>query len=185
MLYNLREADTRVKWLVTCLLATFGVTYLFGSWMVALFAGFTPHAVAVTYASPEMSMSMPMPPMTTMTEEHPMQMGQFASQEVHTIDRNLLIEDTHVHMPMYGIIAAALSIVVLGLDLKRAGSFTLITLLFAAPWLNFGGMWLTKLVSPQLASLTLLGGYVMAFDFTVITSIAMWQMWRPRRGETK
>ena len=58
MLYDLRQADPRLKWLVTCLLATFGLAYLFGGWMVGLFAGFTPHAVAATYASAEMHMAI-------------------------------------------------------------------------------------------------------------------------------
>src|SRR5438093_13765152 len=41
MVYDLRHADTRLRWLVTCLLGTFGVAYLFGAWMVGLYAGFT------------------------------------------------------------------------------------------------------------------------------------------------
>jgi len=186
MVYDLRHADTRVKWLVTCLLATFGVTYLFGSWMVGLYAGFTPHDIAVTYASPEMNMAtMAMPPESTTVSEHAMSMSEMGATEAYTVDRKLLVQDTHVHMPMYGLIATCLSIIVLGLDMKRKNTFTLITLLFAAPWVNFGGMWLTKLVSGKLAALTLLGGYIMAFDLTVVTAIAMWQMWMPaRKGET-
>src|SRR2546422_8566743 len=36
MLYDLRHADARIKWLVTCLLATLGLSYVFGALMVAL-----------------------------------------------------------------------------------------------------------------------------------------------------
>jgi hypothetical protein len=50
MLYDLRRADIRIKWLVTCLLATLGLSYVFGALMVALYAGFTPQRVAATYA---------------------------------------------------------------------------------------------------------------------------------------
>jgi hypothetical protein len=180
MLYDLRRADPRVKWLVTCLLATFGLAYLFGGWMVGLYGGFTPHAVAVTYASPEMSMSMP--PMSTMMVEHPMQMQQFAAEMPHTVDRDLLVQDTHVHVPMYGMIAAALSLVVLGLGLAPRWGYALITLLFAAPWLDFAGMWLTKLVSSRLAVLTVAGGWAMGLAYTIVAGIAMWQMWRPTPG---
>ena len=141
MPYNLRRADPRVKWLVTCLLATFGLSYLFGGWMVALFAGFTPRSVALTYAAPEMH--MPMPPGKTVVVERPMTLPEFGSEDHHTVDRNLLIQDTHVHVPMYGVIAGALSLVVLGLDLPAIWGYGLITLLFAAPWLAFAGMWLT------------------------------------------
>ncbi|MGE5142792.1 MAG: hypothetical protein ACM3OA_05075, partial [Acidobacteriota bacterium] len=76
MLYDLRRAIPQVKWLITCLLATFGLAYLFGSAMVALYAGFTPARVAATYAG--RSMTMPMPPETTVTVEQPMRMEDFA-----------------------------------------------------------------------------------------------------------
>src|SRR2546425_4883429 len=48
MSYDLRRADARIKWLVTCLLATLGLSYVFGAVMVALYAGFTPARVAAT-----------------------------------------------------------------------------------------------------------------------------------------
>ncbi len=180
MLYDLRCADARIKWLVTCLLATLGLSYLFGALMVSLYAGFTPARVAATYAGPEMS--MPMPPETTMVVNRPMSMADFASPEVHTVDTNLLIQDTHVHVPMYGVIAAALGVVVLGLSLRRVWGFGLITLLFAAPWLDFGGMWLTKFVSPRFAILTLLGGWAMGVGYLVVTTLAVYQMWRSPKG---
>src|SRR5947209_14341871 len=69
MLYDLRRAALPIKWLVTCLLATLGLSYLFGALMISLYAGFTPQRVAATYAGPEMSMRMP--PETTMVVEHP------------------------------------------------------------------------------------------------------------------
>ena len=180
MLYDLRQADGRVKWLVTCLLATFGLAYLFGGWMVALFAGFTPHEVAVTYASPEMHMAMP--PGNTAVMEHSMTLEDIGSEEHYTVDRNLLVQDTHVHVPIYGLIAAALSLVVLGLDLPHGWGYALITLLFAAPWLDFAGMWLTKLVSSRLAVLTVAGGWAMGLAYTIVTGVALWQMWRPTPG---
>ncbi len=175
MLYDLRRADASIKWLVTCLLATFGLSYLFGALMVALYAGFTPQRVAATYAGPEMS--MPMPPDTTMIVEHPMSMAEFARPETHAVDTNLLIQDSHVHVPMYGVIAAALSLVVVGLSLERVWALGLITLLFAAPWLDFAGLWLTKFVSPQFAIVTLIGGWAMAAGYAIVAALAVKQMW--------
>src|SRR5690242_21507417 len=131
MLYELRRMEGPIKWLVTCLLATLGLSYVFGALMVSLYAGFTPARVAATYAGPEMS--MPMPPETTVVVEHSMSMADFARPEVHAVDTNLLIQDTHVHVPMYGVIAAALSLVVAGLLLARRWAFGLITPLFGAP----------------------------------------------------
>jgi hypothetical protein len=98
------------------------------------------------------------------------------------VDLELLIQDTHVHMPMYGILAACLSVIVLGLALPRWAGFALITLLFAAPWLDFAGMWLTKFASPRFAIITVAGGWAMALGYTLVAALAMWQMWRPRSG---
>jgi len=161
MLYDLRRADVRIKWLVTGLLATLGLSYVFGAVMVALYAGFTPQSVAATYAGPEMSMSM----------------ADFAKPQVHTVDTNLLIQDTHVHVPMYGLIAAALGVVVAGLSLPRRWALGLIVLLFAAPWLDFAGMWLTKLASPRFAIMTLAGGWAMGGAYLIIAALAVHQMW--------
>jgi hypothetical protein len=180
MVYDLRRADVRVKWLVTCLLATLGIAYLFGAWMVGLYAGFTPQSVAATYG--ESPMTMHMPPDTTVVLQHPVTLGELGGEEHHTVDRDLLIQDTHVHVPMYGVIAAALSLVVLGLALPRWAGLGLITLLFAAPWLDFAGMWLTKLASPAFATVTLLGGWAMGVGYALVTSIALWTIWRPTRG---
>src|SRR6266487_548918 len=106
MLYDLRRADVRIKWLVTGLLATLGLSYVFGAVMVALYAGFTPRSVAATYAGPEMSMAMP--PETAVVVQRPMSVTDFASAGVHTVDTSLLIQDTHVDVPVYGLSAAAL-----------------------------------------------------------------------------
>src|SRR5213075_1749406 len=101
MLYDLRNSDVRVRWLVTLLLATLGTSYLFGAWMVALYAGFSPRKVAETYGrAGEAPMTMPMPPETTMVSEHAVSMAEMG-EEMHHVDMNLLVEDTHVHMPMY------------------------------------------------------------------------------------
>ena len=181
MIYDLRRADGAVKWLVTCLLATFGIAYAFGAWMVGLYAGFTPQSVAATYAEPEMA--MPMPPDTSMVVHRRVTLSELAmADEHHTVDRDLLVQDTHVHVPMYGVIAAALSLIVLGLALPRWSAVALITLLFAAPWLDFAGMWLTKLASPGFAAVTLLGGWAMGAGWAIVTGLACWQMWVSQRG---
>src|SRR2546429_8361482 len=171
MLYDLRRTDVRIKWLVTGLLATLGLSYVFGAAMVALYAGFTPQSVAATYAGPEMSMSMP--PETTIVVQRPMSMADFAKPQVHTVDTNLLIQDTHVHVPMYGLIAAALGIVVAGLSLPRRWALGLIVLLFAAPWLDFAGMWLTKLAAPRFTGVTLARARAMAGAHLHVPAVAV------------
>jgi len=181
VLYDLRRSDARVRWLVTLLLATLGVAYVFGAWMVGMYAGFTPRSVAATYVEPSM-MNMSMPAETTTVVEHDVTLEDMGHEEQHQVDRALLIQDTHVHVPMYGVIAALLSIVALGLAIPRWMGFALITLLFAAPWLDFMGMWLTKLASPRFAIVTLAGGWAMGLGYTIVAALAFWQMWRPEKG---
>ena len=130
MLYDLRHSDLRVRWLVTLLLATLGASYLFGAWMVALYAGFSPKAVAQTYGpAGEAPMAMQMPPDTTMVTERVVSMAEMG-EEQHHVDMNLLVQDTHVHMPMYAVIAAGLSVIVLGLPVSRSIGLAIIALLY-------------------------------------------------------
>jgi hypothetical protein len=112
--------------------------------------------------------------------EHAMPMSAFDaedSMEVHLVDTKLLVQDTHVHVPMYGVIAAVLSFVVLGLGLTPRWGFGLITLLFSAPWLDFAGMWLTKLASPRFAVLAVAGGFAMGAGYTIVAILALRRMW--------
>ncbi len=177
MLYDLRQSDVRVRWLVTLLLATLGASYLFGAWMVGLYAGYSPRKVAETYGpAGEMPMTMQMPPETTMVTEQPISMAEMG-EEQHHVDRDLLVQDTHVHMPMYAVIAACLSVIALGLAMPRWAGLAIIALLFAAPWLDFAGMWLTKLASPGFAIVTLAGGWAMALGYVIVAAIATYQMW--------
>ena len=177
MLYDLRQSDVRVRWLVTLLLATLGASYLFGAWMVGLYAGYSPRKVAETYGpAGEMPMTMQMPPETTMVTEQPISMAEMG-EEQHHVDRDLLVQDTHVHMPMYAVIAACLSVIALGLAMPRWAGLAIIALLFAAPWLDFAGMWLTKLASPRFAIVTLAGGWAMALGYAIVAALATYQMW--------
>lgn len=177
MLYDLRRSDLRVRWLVTLLLATLGVSYLFGAWMVGLYAGFSTSAVAETYGPlGEAPMAMPMPPETTLVTERPISLAEMEAEH-HHVDLDLLVQDTHVHMPMYAVIAAALSVIALGLAMPSWASLSIILLLFAAPWLDFAGMWLTKLASPRFAIVTLVGGWTMALGYVIVATLATYQMW--------
>src|SRR3989442_10848334 len=53
---------------------------------------------------------------------------------------------------------------------SRWVGLAIITLLFAAPWLDFAGMWLTKVASPRFAIVTLAGGWAMALGYTIVRS---------------
>ena len=70
-----------------------------------------------------------------------------------------------------------MSVIVLGLALPRWAALWIIALLFAAPWLDFAGMWLTKLASPRFAIVTLAGGWAMALGYVIVAALAAYQMW--------
>ena len=151
------------------------------AWLAAACAGNPSSTTGPASTSPaphptETSMMMQMPPETTMVTERPVSMAEMG-EEQHHVDMNLLVQDTHVHMPMYAVIAAALSVIVLGLAVSRGVGLAIIALLFAAPWLDFAGMWLTKLSSPRFALVTLAGGWAMALGYTVVAALATYQMW--------
>ena len=75
-----------------------------------------------------------------------------------------------------------LALVVLGLPLSRRWGLGLILLLFAAPWLDFAGMWLTKFASPHFAVATLMGGWAMGVGYLAVTLLACKAMWFSRAG---
>jgi hypothetical protein len=177
MVYDLARSDTRVRLLVTLLLLTFGASYAFGAWMVGIYAGFGPKGVAETFGpAGERPMAMQMPPESTTVMEHAITPADL-EEEHHHVDLELLVQDTHVHLPMYAILAACLAVIALGLALPRWAGFALIMLLFAAPWLDFAGMWLTKLAAPGFAILTVAGGWAMALGYIIVAALATYQMW--------
>jgi hypothetical protein len=73
-----------------------------------------------------------------------------------------------------------LGVVVAGLSLSRRWALGLIGLLFAAPWLDFAGMWLTKFASPRFAIVTLAGGWAMGIAYFIVAALAVHQMWLSR-----
>jgi hypothetical protein len=72
-------------------------------------------------------------------------------------------------------------VIALGLAIPRWAGLTIIGILFSAPWLDFAGMWLTKLSSPRFAIVTLAGGWAMALGYTIVAALALWQMWLGRK----
>ena len=180
MLYDLRHSDLRVRWLVTLLLATLGTSYLFGAWMVALYAGFSPRKVAETYGpAGEAVMAMQMPPETTMVNERPVSMAEMG-EEMHHVDRDLLVQDSHVHIPAYAMTAAFLALIVFGLRLSSRARVALILLAFAAPFLDFVGLWGAHLSSGAgvgWGAVAVAGGFLMGLVYLVVLLLTLSQCW--------
>jgi hypothetical protein len=190
---RLREAPFEVRLAATLFLLLLGVADAFGAWEVKNFAGFTPRTVAATVAAePEDSamppMSMPGPghaEAATKVEEHPVDLSALDRRH-HTIGRDLLVQDTHVHIPVYALTAAALSLLVFGLRLSSRTRSALVLLAFAAPFADFVGLWGAQLC-PRLAvpfgALTVAGGFAMGLAYLFVLVLTLAQCWFSRSQE--
>ncbi|MFQ5703251.1 MAG: hypothetical protein ACE5HT_04440 [Gemmatimonadales bacterium] len=170
----LTAAPLSVKWAVTLFLGSIGIAYVFGVLMVTLWVGLTPEKVAQAYRPPQPSAA---PEQLQLTEQ-PIDLDEaLGEEEVHQIDERLLIQDTHVHVPMYALIALALSAISVGLRGPSRMKIVLVFALFLGPIIDFLGMWLTRLVASGFSYLTLAGGWLMAASYAVVAGAALWQMW--------
>ena len=105
----------------------------------------------------------------------------------HHIDRELLVQDSHVHIPAYAMTAAFLSLIVLGLRLSSRARAALIVLAFAAPFLDFFGLWAANLwsgVGVVWGAVAVAGGFLMGLVYLVILVFTLRQCWFRRQGET-
>jgi hypothetical protein len=178
-LYRLAGAPRAARWAVTLYLALIGTAYAFGLAMVVLWSGLTPQQLVRTYRQPKAGVAGEQ----AQVSEQPIDLNQALAEEaVHQIDTRLLVQDTHVHVPVYALIALSLCAVALGLRWRAGFELVLVFALFSAPLLDFVGMWLTKFVADGFAYLTLLGGWLMAASYLVVAVTAIRQIWFERRG---
>jgi hypothetical protein len=101
-------------------------------------------------------------------------------QPTHRITRDLLVQDTHVHVPVYAMTAAFLALVVFGLRLSSRVRVALVLCAFAAPFLDFAGLWGAHLFPGRGAifgALAVGGGFAMGICYLVVFVIAMVQLW--------
>ena len=73
----------------------------------------------------------------------PLDLGKVPEMQ-HTVDTNLLIQDSHIHIMIYAIVAALLTLIILGLDWPAWWRDTVIVAAFATGALDFAGQWLMK-----------------------------------------
>jgi len=180
---KLPESAFEVRLATTLFLLMLGIADAFGAWEVRNFASFTPRGVAETVA-PAGRHEMTMECCSTSTaSEIPLNPESLNARE-HRIDRDLLVQDTHVHVPVYAITAALLSLVVLGLRLSSRARSILVTSLFAAPFLDFAGLWgahLSPKAGVSFGALAVAGGFAMAAAYVVVLAVAIVQLWWSRK----
>jgi hypothetical protein len=167
----------------TLFLLLLGLADLFGAWQVRNFAAFSPKGVAAAVgARGHHAMTMDRGGVST-AAEIPIEPDSLNRSE-HHIDRQLLVQDSHVHIPAYAMAAALLALVVLGLDLSSKNRGLLVGLLFAAPFCDFAGLWGAHLVPAAalaFGALAVAGGFAMGAAYLIVLVIAADQLWIRRK----
>jgi hypothetical protein len=182
MMGRLPDSPREVRWAVTLFLALLGVADVFGGLEVRNFASFTPAGTAATVAPEKEEPMMSCPVCGTMEMEHPVDLGSLDHPH-HVINRELLVQDTHVHIPVYAMAAAFLTFIICGLRFSSRTRMILITLAFAAPLLDFVGLWGAHLV-PQagtfFGALAVGGGLTMGLVYFAVLVPTLIQCWGRR-----
>ncbi len=176
---KLPQSAIETRLTATLFLLLLGVANLFGAWQVKNFASFSPAGVAATVA-PEAHHDMTMACcQTSAAEEKPVDLAMLDHPR-HQVSRELLVQDTHVHVPVYAISAALLSMIVLGLVLPSGARVALVLCSFAAPFLDFAGLWGAHLF-PSKGTLfglfAVAGGFAMGLAYLVVLVLTLAQCW--------
>jgi hypothetical protein len=163
-LYSLRRADFSVRLAVILFQLVLGYGYLFAFLMVKQWAGLTPTDVSATYAPPvDLDSSM----LQSRSRTQPLDLNAMP-EERHHVDTRLLIQDSHIHLVMFGLVAALETLIILGLGWPAWWRNTVIVAAFASGALDFSGQWLIKLGTGGFAVLTIAAGWLMAAVYLAV-----------------
>ena len=97
----------------------------------------------------------------------PLDLGQVPEMK-HTVDTNTLIQDSHIHIMIYAIISALLTLIILGLDWPAWWRDTVIVASFGFGALDFAGQWLIKFGLGGFAWLTIASGWGMSLVYLIV-----------------
>ena len=170
------QAPFEARLAATLFLLLLGLADVFGALQVRQFAAFTPNGVAEAVG----------PSSHTHGAERPVTVESLNAPS-HHIDRELLVQDSHVHIPAYAMTAAFLSLIVFGLRLSSKRRTTLVGAAFAAPAIDFVGLWGAHLASSGgrlWAVAALAGGFGMALVYLAVLIITIRQCWFDRKDRS-
>jgi len=176
---KLPEGPLEARLAATLFLLLLGLANVFGAWEVRNFSAFTPRGVAATLKAETRTGPETHAGHQTMITEQPVTPEEIDAPR-HQIDRELLVQDSHIHIPAYALTAAALAAIVLGLRLHARVRIVLILAAFGAPFLDFAGLWGAHLfpdAGAAWACLAIAGGFLMGFVYLAVTAITLFQCW--------
>jgi hypothetical protein len=165
-LYSLRHANRSVKLGALLFLLVLGYSYVFAFLMVKTWSGLTPARVAATYVPAPGVDETRMATQSRATEQ-PLDLGEMPEMQ-HTVDTDQLIQDSHIHIMIYAIVAALLTLIILGLDWSARWRDTVIVAAFGFGALDFAGQWLMKFGLGGFAWLTIVSGWGMSLIYLIV-----------------
>ena len=167
-LYSLRQANGSVKLAAVLFQAVLGYAYVFAFLMVQHWTGLTPSDVSATYV-PAPVVTDAQRPVESRSTTQALDFSRLeAESERHTVDTQLLIQDSHIHIMMYAIVAALQALIILGLEWPAPWRNTMIGAAFGFGALDFAGQWLMKAGIGGFAWLTLVSGWGMALVYIIV-----------------
>jgi hypothetical protein len=165
-LYRLRDAPRSVKLAAVLFLLVLGYSYIFAFLMVKTWSGLSASDVQATYV-PKPAMNMEAMPEHSTSAEQPLDLKAVPEMK-HTVDTNLLIQDSHIHIMIYAIVAALQSLIIFGLGWPDWFRDWMIVAAFGFGALDFAGQWLMKANLPGFAWLTILSGWGMSLVYLIV-----------------
>ncbi len=165
-LYSLRKADFSVRLGAILFMLVLGYSYLFAFLMVRQWAGLTPSQVAQTYVPAE-AVNESTLPQQSQSSTQALDLGSMGEM-VHQVDTQLLIQDSHIHIMIYAIVAALQTLVILGLEWSAPWRNTVITAAFGFGAMDFAGQWLMKAGIGGFAWLTITSGWGMSLVYLTV-----------------
>lgn len=177
-LYSLRRANFSVRLGAVLFLLLLGYSYVFAFLMVRHWAGLTPSTVGSVYV-PRPALEESTMEMQSQSATQPLDFSTLAHAQ-HQVDTDLLIQDSHIHLMIYAIVAALQTLIILGLEWKPGWRNTVITAAFVSGGLDFAGQWLMKAGIGGFAWLTIASGWTMAAVYLIVLTGTLLAL-RPRR----
>ena len=166
-LYSLRRADRSVKLAVSLFLIVLGCAYVFAFLMVRTWAGLTPDRIAATYA-PARPVDERSLPTTSSARTELLDLDAMGDEHTHVVDTRLLIQDSHVHILLYGIVASLETLILFGIAWPPWWRDTVIVAAFASGLFDFCGQWLVKAGLPAFTWLIITSGWAMAAVYLIV-----------------
>jgi hypothetical protein len=181
-LYSLRNADRSVKLGAVLFLLVLGYAYVFAFFMVRHWSGLTPTDVAATYVPASAIEESALPEQSHATTQ-PLDLGTMPPER-HTVDTPLLIQDSHIHIMIYAIVAALETLIILGLEWSPSRRDTMIVAAFGFGALDFAGQWLMKAGIGGFAWLTIASGWGMALVYLILLYATIARVLPARAGRS-